>query len=100
MHDPAATLKIHRVSDGAVVFQGAAGGEINATGKIVFGYNLRVAEPGTYGITYTLPNVSLDGCDAGVCAGDTAYLEIAVVGGGGGGGGKGGGQGGGKPVKP
>jgi hypothetical protein len=102
VHDPAATLKIHRVSDGVVVFQGAAGGEINATGKIVYGYNLRVAEAGTYGITYTLPNVSLDSCEeaAAVCAGHVAYLDIVVVGGGGGGGGKGGGQGGGKPVKP
>jgi hypothetical protein len=100
VHDPAATLKIERVSDGVVVFQGAAGGEINATGKIVYGYNLRVAEPGTYGITYHLPNVTLAGCDAGVCGGTDAYLEIVVVGGGGGGGGKGGGQGGGKPIKP
>ena len=102
VHDPAATLKIERLSDMAVVFQGVAGGEINATGKIVYGYNLRVAEPGTYGITYTLPNVSLDGCEeaAAVCAGHTAYLEIAVAGGGGRGGGKGSGPGGGKPVKP
>ena len=65
VHDPEATLKIVRLSDGAVAFEGAAGGEINATGKIVYGYNLRVAEAGTYRITYTLPNVSLDGCDAG-----------------------------------
>jgi hypothetical protein len=99
VHDPAATLKIERLG-GAVVFQGAAGGEINATGKIVYGYNLRVAEAGTYRITYTLPNVSLDSCDAGTCGGNTAYLDIEVVGGGGGGGGKGGGGGGGKPVKP
>lgn len=102
VHDPAATLKIVRLSDGAVAFEGAAGGEINATGKIVYGYNLRVAEPGTYGITYTLPNVTLNGCEeaAADCSGSTAYLEIEVVGGGGGGGGKGGGQGGGKPIKP
>jgi hypothetical protein len=100
VHDPAATLKIQRVSDGFVAFEGAAGGEINATGKIVYGYNLRVAEAGTYRITYTLPNVVLGSCDAGTCTGNTAYLDIAVVGGGGGGGGKGGGQGGGKPVKP
>jgi hypothetical protein len=100
VHDPDATLKIVRVVDGSVAFEGPAGGEINATGKIVYGYNLRVAEPGTYGITYTLPNVTLDGCDAGTCSGSVAYLEIEVVGGGGGGGGKGGGQGGGKPIKP
>jgi len=99
VHDPAATLKIERVG-GAVVFEGVAGGEINATGKIVYGYNLRVSEAGTYRITYTLPNVSLTGCDAGSCTGNTASLDIVVGTGGGGGGGKGGGQGGGKPVKP
>jgi hypothetical protein len=83
------------------VFDGVAGGEINATGKIVYGYNLRVAEAGTYRITYTLPNVWVTACDAGICTGDhTASLDIVVGTGGGGGGGKGGGQGGGKPVKP
>jgi hypothetical protein len=100
VHDPAATLRIERVSDGFVVFQGAAGAEINATGKIVYGYNLRVSEPGAYLITYKLPKVTLMGCDAGSCSGDTATLQITVGSGGGGGGGKGGGQGGGKPVKP
>jgi hypothetical protein len=101
VHDPAATLRIERVG-GAVVFQGAAGGEINATGKIVYGYNLRVSEAGDYLITYTLPNVVLAGCDVGECTvgGNTAKLLITVGTGGGGGGGKGGGQGGGKPVKP
>jgi hypothetical protein len=100
VHDPEATLKIERRSDGAVVFEGPAGGEINATGKIVYGYNLRVAEAGAYRITYTLPNVLLDPCPPGFCISNVAYLDIEVVGGGGGGGGKGGGQGGGKPVKP
>ena len=102
VHDPAATLRIERLSDGSVVFQGAAGGEINATGKIVYGYNLRVSAAGTYRITYTLPNVSLAGCVEleASCTGTTASLDIVVGTGGGGGGGKGGGQGGGKPVKP
>jgi hypothetical protein len=55
-----------------------------------------------YRITYTLPNVTLNGCEelAAVCANQEAYLDIEVVAGGGGGGGKGGGQGGGKPIKP
>ncbi len=106
VHDPGATLNIQRMVNGAPVgdpeYQGPAGGEINATGKIVYGYNLRVATPGTYRITYTLPNVTLDGCQEpeAICAGHEAILDIEVVGGGGGGGGKGGGQGGGKPVKP
>lgn len=104
VHDPAATLKIERTVDGSVVYDGVAGAEINATGKIVYGHNLRVAETGWYRITYTLPNVTFSGCDpldpaAAVCAGNTAYIDIEVVAGGGGGGGKGGGQGGGKPIK-
>jgi hypothetical protein len=105
VHDPKATLKIERVVDGSVVYDGIAGAEINATGKIVYGHNLRVAEPGVYRITYTLPNVTFSGCEEGdpaaaVCAGSAAYIDIEVVAGGGGGGGKGGGGGGGKPIKP
>jgi hypothetical protein len=102
VHDPDATLKIVRTVDGSVVYDGVAGAEINATGKIVYGHNLRVALPGIYRITYTLPNVTLNGCEEleAVCSDQVAYLDIEVVAGGGGGGGKGGGQGGGKPVKP
>jgi len=90
VHDPDATLTIEKIVDGnpvsPAVFDGEAGGEINATGKIVYGYNLRVSEAGTYRITYTLPNISLTGCDAGDCTTDAtkAVLEIAVIGGGGG----------------
>ena len=58
VHDPAATLKIERLVDGVpvspAVYNGTASGEINATGKIVYGYNLRVTAAGTYRITYTL----------------------------------------------
>ena len=100
VHDPDAMLKIERLDDGSVVFNGIAGAEINATGKIVYGHNLRVSLPGMYRITYTLPNVTLTACDVGVCANQEAYLDIEVGAGGGGGGGKGGGGGGGKPVKP
>jgi hypothetical protein len=105
VHDPSATLTIERVADGFVVFTGTAGAEINATGKIVYGHNLRVAEPGMYLITYAFQNVMFEGCEAGdpataVCSGNAASIEIEVVAGGGGGGGKGGGQGGGKPIKP
>jgi hypothetical protein len=70
--------------------------EINATGKVVYGYNLRVQAAGEYVITFKMPNVNLLTCDGGVCAADTATLKI-TVGTGGGGGGK---KGGGKPVKP
>ena len=54
------------------MFNGPAGGEINATGKIVYGYNLRVTTAGTYRITYTMPQRHLHGCDAGTCDGNTA----------------------------
>ncbi len=72
-----------------------AGAEINATGKIVYGYNLRVGLAGTYRLTYTLPNVrSLMWISAATANNDgvaAAILEIEVIGGGGGGG-KGSGQ--------
>lgn len=91
VHDPDATLTIEKIVDGtpvSTVYNGEAGAEINATGKIVYGHNLRVIEAGWYRITYTLPNVSLTGCDLGDCANDAtkAVLEIEVIPGGGGGG--------------
>jgi hypothetical protein len=106
VHDPGAWLTIEQMVDGTavtppVVYE-PAGGEINATGKIIYGYNLRVSVPGIYRATYMMPNVEIDGCEEvdAVCSGTEAYLEFEVIGGGGGGGGKGGGQGGGKPIKP
>ena len=86
--DPSATLKIERLDNGVpvspAVYNGTASGEINATGKIVYGYNLRVQVAGTYRITYTFPRVTfVDACNAGNCAGSEAVLEIIVAGGGG-----------------
>ena len=78
------------------MYSGTASGEINATGKIVYGYNLRVTEAGTYRITYTFTNVNFTGaCNAGLSARQRRRRLTIIVGGGGGGGG-----GGGKPVKP
>lgn len=60
--------------------------EINATGKVVYGYNLRVPAPGQYVITFDMPNVTFNGCDvADTCAagGQIATMTINVVGGGG-----------------
>jgi hypothetical protein len=65
--------------------------EINATGKIVYGYNLRVNAAGTYRIRFNAPTVKFTGVDAGSFDNNNAYLDI-VVGGGGGGGKKGGGR--------
>lgn len=67
----------------------AIGPEINATGKVVYGYNLRVPAAGTYTITFIMPNVTFNSCDAGTCLNDTAQLTIDVAGGGGSGGSKG-----------
>ena len=92
--DPSARLKIERLVDGVpvspAVYDGTASGEINATGKIVYGYNLRVQLAGTYRITYTFPRVKFDGgCNVvDSCSGSEAVLDIVVAGGGGGGKGK------------
>jgi len=92
VHDPGATLTIQQLDDdgnpvGDPVYAGPAGGEINATGKIVYGHNLRVEAAGTYRLTYFLPNVALSDCeeDAAFCEGNTASLDIVVTAGGGGG---------------
>ena len=68
-----------------------ATGEINAKGRVVYGYNLRVNAAGEYLLTYSIPNVDfLGGCDVGTCKNGTAELAIQVIGAGGGGGKKGG----------
>ena len=69
------------------------GSEINATGKAVYGYNLRVEKEGAYRITFNFPNVAITSFNyGGMYEGDenTVYLDINVVK-------AGGGSGGGKP---
>jgi len=100
VYDANAGLVIQQVATGQNVVEGAAGAEINATGKIIYGYNLRVVEAGKYLISYTMPNVTFDDCDIGSCEASVATLEIEVVAGGGGGGGGQGNQGGRKAKKP
>lgn len=91
VHDPTARLKIEKLGANgepvSTVYDQPAGGEINATGKIIYGYGLRVTEPGTYRLTYSFTNVSITGCEEpqAVCGGSTASLNINVGGGGGGG---------------
>jgi hypothetical protein len=93
--DAKATMEITK-SDGTVVaLENPAGAEINATGKVVYGYNLRVTAAGPYLIKFTVPGVDFSGgCVKGTCVGNTAVLPSTVIAGGGGGGG------GGKPIKP
>jgi len=62
--------------------------EINATGKVVYGYNLRVSAAGEYEITFVIPNVDITGVDVGTyttdpIGPDTVTLIINVVAGGG-----------------
>jgi hypothetical protein len=65
--------------------------EINATGRVVYGYNLRVTAAGQYEITFVIPSVDITGVDVGTytidpLGPDTVTLVITVIGGGGGGG--------------
>jgi hypothetical protein len=91
-----ATLSIVNEDTEFVVFSGTASAEINATGRVVYGYNLRVPEPGSYTITYTFPGVSIGSTDIGTIDGTSVSYTIEVGQGGGNGGGVGQGQGGGK----
>jgi hypothetical protein len=60
--------------------------EINATGKIVYGYNLRVNAAGNYRIQFTTsPNVTLTGQDAangGQIDPNNVFIDIVVGSGG------------------
>jgi hypothetical protein len=97
-----ATLKIFpRDNPAAPVYAGPASAEINSTGRVVFGYNLRVKAAGEYVIEYTFPDVALTGISAvenpdvemEIIEPSTVWLVIDVgasAGGGGGGGGGGG----------
>jgi hypothetical protein len=59
--------------------------EINATGKVVYGYNLRVGEPGPYRIQFTSSEpIEFTGVDAGgQIDAHNVYIDINVVTGGG-----------------
>lgn len=72
-----ATLKIER-SDGFVVYQGAFTAEINATGRVVYGFNWQKPLAGTYTITFTAPTVLITGADAGTISGDQHSAAIQV----------------------
>jgi hypothetical protein len=90
VHDQFMMLSVEHLASGTfpVPLQALAP-EINATGKVVYGYNLRVSAAGTYRIRFYAPSVTFTGVDAGTFDDNNAYLDI-VVGGGGGGGKKGG----------
>lgn len=90
-----ATFSIENTTTGAyVVAPGTlASAEINATGNVVYGYNLSAPTAGTYAITFSFPaSVTVAATGA-----HTATIDINVTSGTGGGrgGGTGGGRGGG-----
>jgi hypothetical protein len=88
--DAAVTFSVQNVGTGEYVVPLGTNptAEINATGKVVYGYNLRVGTPGDYLITFVIPNVDITGVDTGdyttnETGPDTVYLTITVTGGGG-----------------
>ncbi|MGW8319040.1 MAG: hypothetical protein ACWGPS_07300 [Candidatus Promineifilaceae bacterium] len=92
--DSGVTFSVKNVATGeyAVPLGSNPTAEINATGKVVYGYNLRVSAAGEYEITFVIPSVDITGVDVGTyttdpAAPDTVTLVINVIAGGGGGGG-------------
>ncbi len=85
--DADASLTIYNKATGAVVTNAAATAEINATGRVVYGYNLRVTTAGTYTIEFRTTNVKMTNATGE--DGRLFSLDIVVSGSGGGGGGGG-----------
>jgi hypothetical protein len=86
--DNAVTFSIQNVGTGAYVVDPGtkASAEINATGNVVYGYNLKVSTAGQYVISYNVPTAIVTGVDAGTYTDHSVSLIITVTGGGGGGG--------------
>ena len=96
VHDAGMQISVENLDTGQfVVPLQPIAPEINATGKIVYGYNLRVTAAGNYQIRFaSTPAVTFMGTDLGSFDANNAYVDIVVTAKAGGGGG-----GGGKPVK-
>ncbi len=94
VHDAGITFSVLNTDTGvyAVPPGTSPTAEINATGKVVYGYNLRVGVAGPYRIQFTSsPLVQFNGVDAGgQIDANNVYIDINVVTGG---------KGGGKPTK-
>lgn len=85
VHDAGMQISVQNLDTGAyaVPLQPIAP-EINATGKIVYGYNLRVSAAGNYRIRFnSTPAVTFAGVDVGTFDANNAYLDIVVAAGGG-----------------
>ncbi|MDO8106169.1 hypothetical protein Q6348_03035 [Isoptericola sp. b441] len=87
VYDAGVTFSVqHEGTSTFVVPEGTpATAEINATGTVVYGYNLRVTDEGKYTITFTVPTVTLTGTDAGSYTDHSVSLSITVAGSRGGG---------------
>lgn len=90
--DAGVTFSVKSLASGAYVVPEGSNptAEINATGRVVYGYNLRVTAVGEYEITFVLPSVDVTGADVGTyvtdpSGPDTVSLTITVIAGGGGG---------------
>ena len=85
VHDAGITFSVKNKSTGQYVVPVGTNptSEINATGKLVYGYNLRVAQPGDYRITFvSSPEVTFTGQDAangGQASANEVYIDINVV---------------------
>jgi hypothetical protein len=90
VHDSGITFSVQNLDTGTYAVPPGTNptAEINATGKVVYGYNLRVGVAGPYRITFTTtPLVVFTGQDAvngGLLDANNAYIDINVVTGGGG----------------
>lgn len=89
VYDADVTFSVRNDTSGtyAVAEGTEATAEINATGTVVYGYNLRVTTPGPYTITFVVPTVELTGSDAGTYDVHSVSLQITVSANNGGGGG-------------
>ncbi len=91
VYDSDAEWTITDAAGNYVLEPSLARAEINSTGRIVYGYNLRVPSAGEYTIEFYAPNVTIEGTDSGepiLDYGRTVTLTINVVPGGGKGGGR------------
>jgi hypothetical protein len=100
VHDSQITFSVQNLDTGVYAVRPGSNptAEINATGKVVYGYNLSVGVTGPYRITFaSSPRVHFTGQDAVNGAVEDvdedglyeeAYIDINVTQGGGGGGGK------------
>jgi len=95
VHDAGITFSVLNLDTGTYAVQPGTSptAEINATGKVVYGYNLRVGVAGPYRIQFTSSQlVTFTGQDApngGQIDANNVYIDINVTTGGGGGGGGG-----------